>query len=360
MTAAAEKSLEPSALAQLDARARDIFKRIVDSYLASGEPIGSRMLSRQLPVALSPASVRNVMQDLEELGLVYAPHTSAGRLPTQRGLRFYVDALLEFGTLAREERARIEAQARNAAEEGGYESALARMTSLISDLAHGAGVVLSSKDDAKLRQIEFVRLDPERALAVLVAEDGSVENRVVAITPDFSAATLAEAANYFNAHARGKSLSDARAEIERAREASRGEIDALAARLVDAGLASWAGGERREQLIVRGQAHLIGEMRAEDDLERIRLLFADLETQTEVIDLLHRAETGEGVKIFIGSENKLFSLSGSSMIAAPLRGGEARIAGVLGVIGPTRLNYGRIVPMVEYAAQVLGELKRTR
>ena len=217
MTAAAEKSLEPSALAQLDARARDIFKRIVNSYLASGEPVGSRMLSRQLPVALSPASVRNVMQDLEELGLVYAPHTSAGRLPTQRGLRFYVDALLEFGTLAREERARIEAQARDAAEEGGYESALARTTSLISDLAHGAGVVLSSKDDAKLRQIEFVRLDPERALAVLVAEDGSVENRVVAITPDFSAATLAEAANYFNAHARGKIAQRKRGRISSAR-----------------------------------------------------------------------------------------------------------------------------------------------
>jgi heat-inducible transcriptional repressor len=361
MTVATEKPREPSALAQLDARARDIFKRIVDSYLASGEPVGSRMLSRQLPVALSPASVRNVMQDLEELGLIYAPHTSAGRLPTQRGLRFYVDALLEFGALAREDRARIDAQARAAADEGGYESALAQTTSLISELARGAGVVLSSKDDARLRQIEFVRLDPERALAVLVAEDGSVENRVLSIASDFSAATLAEAANYFNAHARGKTLSEARSEIERARAISRGELDGLAARLVDAGLASWAGaGGRREQLIVRGQAHLIGEMRAEEDLERIRLLFADLETQTEVIDLLHRAETGEGVKIFIGSENKMFSLSGSSMIAAPLRGGEARIAGVLGVIGPTRLNYGRIVPMVEYAAQVLGDLKRTR
>ena len=300
------------------------------------------------------------MQDLEELGLIYAPHTSAGRLPTQMGLRFYVDALLELGGLKREERARIEAQARAGADEGGYDHALTQMTSLISELAGGAGVVLTSKEDARLKQIEFVRLERDKALAVLVGENGAIENRILAIDADISAATLAEAANYLNAHARGRTLSEARAEIERAREAARGELDVLAARLVDLGLASWAGGGgRREQLIVRGQANLISDLSAQEDLERIRLLFADLETQTEVIDLLHRAESGEGVKIFIGSETKLFSLSGSSMIAAPLRV-DSRIAGVLGVIGPTRLNYGRIVPMVEYAAQVLGELKRTR
>ena len=345
----------------LDARAREIFRRIVDSYLGNGEPVGSRMVSKLLPVSLSPASIRNVMQDLEELGLIYAPHTSAGRLPTQLGLRFYVDALLEFGSLAREERARIETNARAAADEGGFESAVAQTTSLLSDLTRGAGVVLTTKEDARLKQIEFVRLDPEHALAVLVGEDGSVENRVVSTGPDMSASTLSEAANYLNAYARGRTLPEARAEIERTREAARGELDALAARLVDSGLASWSGtNEVRSQLIVRGQANLIGDMRAVEDLERIRLLFADLETQTDVIDVLHRAENGEGVKIFIGSENQLFSLSGSSMIAAPLRSGDQRVAGVLGVIGPTRLNYGRIVPMVEYAAQVLGELKRPR
>jgi heat-inducible transcriptional repressor len=345
----------------LDARAREIFRRIVDSYLGNGEPVGSRMISKLLPTTLSPASIRNVMQDLEELGLIYAPHTSAGRLPTQLGLRFYVDALLEFGGLAREERARIETNARAAADEGGFESAVAQTTSLLSDLTRGAGVVLTTKEDARLKQIEFVRLDPEHALAVLVGEDGSVENRVVSTGPDMSASTLAEAANYLNAYARGRTLAEARAEIERTREAARGELDALAARLVDSGLASWSGAsEARSQLLVRGQANLIGDMRAVEDLERIRLLFADLETQTDVIDVLHRAENGEGVKIFIGSENKLFSLSGSSMIAAPLRSADQRVAGVLGVIGPTRLNYARIVPMVEYAAQVLGELKRPR
>jgi heat-inducible transcriptional repressor len=352
---------ESSALANLDTRAREIFRRIVDSYLASGEPVGSRHLSRLLPISLSPASVRNVMQDLEELGLIYAPHTSAGRLPTQRGLRFYVDALLEFGGLAREERARIDSQVRAAAEEGGFEGALTQATTLLSSLTRGAGVVLTTKENARLKHIEFVRLEPEKALAVLVGEDGSVENRVVATPPGLPASTLVEVSNYLNAHVRGRTLAEAREEIEHAREAARGELDARAARLVDAGLASWAGVEEASrQLIVRGQANLIGDLRAEEDLERIRLLFADLETQTDVIDLLHRAENGEGVKIFIGSENKLFSLSGSSMIAAPLRAGDQRVAGVLGVIGPTRLNYGRIVPMVEYAAQVLGDLKRAR
>ena len=361
MTAPLDRPAEPRALAALDARAREIFRRIVDSYLESGEPVGSRMLSRLLPISLSPASVRNVMQDLEELGLIYAPHTSAGRMPTQTGLRFYVDALLELGGLAREERARIDSQVRAAAEEGGFEGALTQATSLLSDLTRGAGLVLSTKDNVRLKHIEFVRLEPEKALAVLVGEDGSVENRVVATPPGMPASALAEATNYLNAHARGSTLAEARAEIERSREAARGELDNLAAGLVDSGLASWAGvEEHRQQLIVRGQANLIGNLRAEEDLERIRLLFADLETQTDVIDLLHRAENGEGVKIFIGSENKLFSLSGSSMIAAPLRGADQRIAGVLGVIGPTRLNYGRIVPMVEYAAQILGDLKRGR
>ena len=352
---------ETGALANLNARSREIFRRIVESYLSTGEPVGSRHLSRMLPISLSPASVRNVMQDLEEIGLIYAPHASAGRLPTQRGLRFFVDALLELGDLGREDRARIDREVRAAAEGGGFEGALAETTSLLSDLTRGAGVVLTTKTDLRLKHVEFVRLEPDKALAVLVAEDDSIENRVI-VTPDgLPASALHEASNFLNARVRGRTLSEAKAEIEVQRRKARQELDEIAARLVDAGLASWSGApETRDQLIVRGQANLLGDVRAAEDLERIRTLFADLETKTDVIDLLHSAETGDGVKIFIGSENKLFSLSGSSMIAAPLRDGDHRIAGVLGVIGPTRLNYGRIVPMVEYAAQVLGELRRSR
>ena len=232
---------ETGALANLDARSREIFRRIVDSYLSTGEPLGSRHLSRMLPMSLSPASVRNVMQDLEELGLIYAPHASAGRLPTQHGLRFFVDALLEFGDLGREDRARIDSQVRAAAEGGGFEGALAETTSLLSDLTRGAGVVLTTKTDLRLKHVEFVRLETDKALAVLVAEDGTIENRVIATPDGLPASALQEASNYLNARARGRTLSEATAEIEAARRKARQELDEIAARLVDAGLASWSG-----------------------------------------------------------------------------------------------------------------------
>ncbi len=354
-------NFDAGALSSLNARSRDIFRSIVDSYLATGEPVGSRHLSRLLPISLSPASIRNVMQDLEELGLVYAPHTSAGRLPTELGLRFFVDAMLEFGAPTDEERQKIEAEVKAASQDRTLEGVLSEATSMLSGLTRGAGVVLTTKDNARLKHIEFVRLDIDRALAVLVSEDGAVENRVLPIPPGLPPSALVEAGNYLNARVRGRTLMQVRSEIETSRRDAKAELDELTARLVDAGLASWAGLEgESQQLIVRGQANLLEDLRAGDDLERIRLLFADLETKKDVIDLLSRAETGDGVRIFIGSENKLFSLSGSSMIAAPFRDGTQRIVGVLGVIGPTRLNYARIVPMVDYTAKVVGRMMQGR
>lgn len=345
-------------LPQLDDRSREIFRRIVESYLASGEPLGSRNISRIIPMALSPASVRNVMSDLEALGLIYAPHTSAGRLPTEIGLRFFVDAMLQVGDLAPEERKAIETQVAGAATKAGnVEDVLAQASQMLSGLSRGAAVVTTSKAARRLKHIEFVRLEPTRALVVLVGDDGAVENRVLDLPPGLPAGALAEASNYLNARIRGRTLGEARAEIEVAERAARQELDGLTQKLVTAGLASWAGMEGAEpQLIVRGQANLLDDLRAAEDLDRIRLLFADLETKKDVIDLLGRAESAEGVRIFIGSENKLFSLSGSSMIAAPFRDGNRKIVGVLGIIGPTRLNYARIVPMVDYTARVVGRL----
>jgi heat-inducible transcriptional repressor len=348
-------------LANLNQRSREIFRRIVDSYLMTGEPVGSRHLSRLLPMALSPASIRNVMQDLEELGLIYAPHTSAGRLPTEIGLRFFVDSFLELGDIGRDEREQIEAQVKAAFQDKNLETVLGEAMTLLSGLTRGAGIVVTIKDNARLKHIEFVRLEPERALAVLVGEDGSVENRLVPIAADLPASALVEAANFLNARIRGKTLADVRAEIEIARRTVEIELGALTAKLVDAGLAGWSTAVGpAPQLIVRGQANLLEDLTALDDLERIRLLFADLETKKDVIDLLSRAEGGEGVRIFIGSENKLFSLSGSSMIAAPFHDDERRIVGVLGVIGPTRLNYARVVPMVDFTSKVVGRLVQGR
>jgi heat-inducible transcriptional repressor len=347
---------ETRAIAELNDRSREIFRQIVESYLITGEPVGSRNLSRILPMTLSPASIRNVMADLETAGLIYAPHTSAGRLPTETGLRFFVDAMMEIGDVTSEERSRIEAQMRAAASGHTLETALAEASALLSGVSRGAGVVVTSKSNARLRHIEFVRLDPVRALVVLVSEDGSVENRLLDLPAGLPAGALVEAGNFLNARVQGKTLGDIKSEIQTRREEMERELDTLTARLVEAGLATTVGPADSRQLIVRGQANLLDDLKAAEDLERIRLLFSDLETQTDVIDLLSRAEGGEGVRIFIGSENKLFSLSGSSMIAAPFRDGSQKIVGVLGVIGPTRLNYARIVPMVDYTAKVISRI----
>ncbi len=342
-------------LAQLNDRSREIFRQIVESYLETGEPLGSRNLSKLITTPLSPASVRNVMADLEQLGLIYAPHTSAGRLPTELGLRFFIDALMQVGDLNDTERRTIEAQVAGAGKS--VENVLTEASGLLSGLTRAAGVVLTDKTNVRLKHIEFVRLEPERALVVLVSEDGQVENRVVNLPLGLPTSALTEATNFLNARIRGKTIVEAKAELERTLETNRAELDQLTKKVVEAGLASWSGGggdERR--LIVRGQAHLLEDLHAIEDLERIRLLFDDLETRREVIDLLGRAERADGVRIFIGSENKLFSLSGSSTIIAPYHDRAGNIVGVLGVIGPTRLNYARVIPMVDYTAKVVGKL----
>jgi heat-inducible transcriptional repressor len=299
--------------------------------------------------------VRNVMQDLEQLGLIYAPHTSAGRLPTELGLRFFVDALMQIGDISEPDRVAIEGQVAAAGKT--VENVLTEASTLLSGLTRAAGVVLTAKANVRLKHIEFVRLEPERALVVLVAEDGQVENRVLALPIGLPASALTEASNFLNAHVRGKTLTEAKAELEIALEAGRAELDALTQKIVAAGFASWSGGERDERkLIVRGHANLLDDLKAVEDLERVRRLFDELETKRGVVDILGRAERAEGVRIFIGSENKLFSLSGSSTIISPYRDTSGGIVGVIGVIGPTRLNYARIVPMVDYTAKVVSKL----
>jgi heat-inducible transcriptional repressor len=344
-------------LAALNERSREIFRSIVESYLTTGEPVGSRNLSRILPISLSPASVRNVMSDLEQLGLIFAPHTSAGRLPTELGLRFFVDALMQVGDINEGDRRSIEAQVAGSGAGKSVESVLTEASQMLSGLTRSAGVVLASKVNVRIKHIEFVRLEPERALAVLVAEDGQVENRVLNVPAGLPTSALTEASNYLNANIRGKSLAELRTEIETALAQGQAELDELTQKVISAGLASWSGGESKDrQLIVRGHANLLDDLHALGDLERVRSLFDALETQRGVIDLLGRAEQADGVRIFIGSENKLFSLSGSSTIVAPYRDSEGRIVGVIGVIGPTRLNYARVIPMVDYTARVVSRL----
>jgi len=344
-------------LAALNERSREIFRQIVESYLATGEPVGSRNLSRILPITLSPASIRNVMSDLEHLGLIFAPHTSAGRLPTELGLRFFVDALMQVGDLAEDDRRSIEAQVAGMGSGMSLEGVLTEASQALSGLTRSAGVVLTAKNNVRLKHVEFVRLEPERALVVLVSEDGQVENRVLPVPAGLPTSSLVEAGNFLNARLRGKTLAELRGEIEKAVVEGEAELDQLTQRIIATGLASWSGGESEERkLIVRGHSNLLDDLHALDDLERVRLLFDALEAKRGVIDLLGRAERADGVRIFIGSENKLFSLSGSSTIVAPYRDSKGRIVGVIGVIGPTRLNYARVIPMVDYTARVVSRL----
>ena len=345
-------------LQSLDARSRDIFRAVVESYLRDGEPLGSRNLSRLLPHSLSPATVRNVMADLESLGLIYAPHVSAGRLPTQQGLRFFVDAFMEIGDLSDEERRVIEAQVKASGSGQTLEHMLTEASQMLSGMSRGAGLVLAAKNEQALKHIEFIQLEPMKALAVLVSQNGDVENRVLDLPAGVTASQLHEASNFLNAHIRGRTLSEARSEIARLREETRAALDQLSQDLVERGLAVWAGaeGEAPARLIVRGRANLLENITAQADLELLRHLFDDLETKEGLVQLLGLAEGGQGVRIFIGSENKLFSLSGSSLVVAPYRDKDSRVIGALGVIGPTRLNYARIVPMVDYTAQVVSRL----
>ena len=346
-----------SGLAALDQRSREIFRRLVETYLETGEPVGSRTISRILPSNLSPASVRNVMADLEDAGLIFSPHTSAGRLPTQLGLRFFVDALLDIGPLDAEQKTAIDARLGKFDRGHRLEEALTDATNLLSGLSQCAGVVITPKHNPRLKHIEFVPLSPRRALVVLVGDDGTVENRSIEVPAGLPASTFTRASNLLSNRLEGKTVGEMQRYVRDDANVIARELDELTAKVVEAGLATWSGDEPDDKrLIVRGQAHLLESTAALADFERIRRLFEDLEEKHEVIRLLGLAEAGEGVRIFIGSENKLFSLSGSSLIVAPYRDGEQRIVGVLGVIGPTRLNYGRIIPMVDYTAKAVGRL----
>jgi heat-inducible transcriptional repressor len=345
-----------SELTKLSERSRTILRQIVESYLETGEPVGSRNLSRVLPMALSPASIRNVMSDLEQLGLIVAPHTSAGRLPTQLGLRLFVDGLLEVGDLTSKERRQIESHIAGK-HATSVDDVLREVGEMISGLSHCAGVVLADKQVTRLKHIEFVLLEPGKALVVLVGEDQTVENRVITLPQGLPPSALVEAANYLNAHIRGFTMSEARSRIEQQLQSSRAELDELTKRVIQAGLAEWSGSfDDRKSLIVRGQANLLKDLNAQEDLERIRHLFDDLERKRDLVQLLGLSESADGVRIFIGSENKLFSLSGSSLIVAPFHDERRKVVGVLGVIGPTRINYARIIPMVDYTAKLVSRL----
>lgn len=355
---------QPAKLSDLNDRSREIFRHLVETYLETGDPVGSRTISRSLETSLSPATVRNVMQDLEQLGLLGSPHVSAGRIPTQIGLRLFVDGLLEIGDISNEERQRIEGGLAGSEVERSSDVSdmLSRAGAMLSGLTRGASLVFAPKAEEAIKHIEFVSLSSDATLVVMVSESGAVENRVFSPPAGLTPSAMREAANFLNATLRGRTLSEAGAVIQEQIAARRRELDALAAQLVEQGLAVWSGeaGSHPERLIVRGRANLLESMDGEEELELMRRLLDDMERKEDLLQLLSLAEEGEGVRIYIGSENKLFSLSGSSLVISPYMDAERRIIGAIGVIGPTRLNYGRVVPIVDYTARVVGRLVADR
>ncbi|WP_374763112.1 heat-inducible transcriptional repressor HrcA [Yunchengibacter salinarum] len=343
-------------LTDLTKRNQDIFRRIVETYLDSGEPVGSKTIALGDGISVSPATVRNVMRDLERAGLLAAPHTSAGRIPTDTGLRLFVDGLMQVGNLSARDRAAIrghcEATGRS------MEDLLGEATKALSGLSNLASVVMVPKEHRRVRHMEFVSIAPDRALVVLVGEDDSVENRLVSLPPGLPSSSLVQASNYLSSRLAGHTLEEATRLVNQELSTRKAELDQLTSKVVEEGLAVWSGEETEEaSLIVTGQGHLLEDVRAVEELERVRQLFDELERKRDLARLLELAREGEGVRLFIGSETKLFSLSGSSLVVSPyMRGDSNELVGVIGVIGPTRLNYARVIPMVDYTARTLSRL----
>jgi heat-inducible transcriptional repressor len=347
-----------SKIINLDLRSRDIFKKIVETYLSTGNPIGSRTLSLIDEMGLSAATIRNVMQDLEGLGLIYSPHTSAGRIPTEGGLRLFVDAMLEIGNLNDIDQAAIKEQAK--LKNISVQDALGRASEMLSGLTNCAGIVLAKKITKAIKHIEFVSLDKERALVVTVDVEGNVENRIIEKPDGLTQSALTEATNYLNHYIGGYTIEEYKGRVEKELNVKKLEIDKATSEIVSAGLAVWSNGNNlnEKQLIVRGASNLISDTEDVKNIDRIKVLFDDLENKQDIIQLLGLAEEADGVRIFIGSENKLFSLSGSSLIISPYKDNSQKVVGVLGVIGPTRLNYARVIPMVNYTAQMMEKILR--
>ena len=342
-------------MSEMNDRSREVFRRVVEGYLENGDPVGSRTLTRAMSEKVSAATIRNAMQDLEFMGLLDSAHISAGRIPTQQGLRMFVDSLLEVGSLNGDDREKIDQTV--SSNQTDVTTLLDRVGSALSGVTHGASLVLTPKHEAPIKHIEFVSLSTDRALVVLVFADGHVENRVFEPPAGQTPSSLREAANFLNSFAEGRTLSELSRVMTQHIQDSRRELDVLAQDMIESGLAVWENeGDRSERLIVRGRSNLLDAPSEEADLERIRTLFDDLERKRDIADFLELAEDGEGVRIFIGSENKLFSLSGSSLVVSPYMNADRKIIGAVGVIGPTRLNYGRIVPIVDYTAQLVGKL----
>lgn len=344
-----------SSISDLNNRSLEIFKELVDTYVETGEPVGSRTLSRRLNVSLSPATIRNIMADLEEAGLLYAPHTSAGRLPTDKGLRFFINGLLQISTLEDYERQEFETRCRSTGKS--LNSVLEEATSVLSGLTQCAGIIMAPKTESPLKHIEFVPLGVNRALVVLITQDGLVENRVLDLPSQLPPSVLVEATNFMNSHLVGRTLSESHSYIQQQLFDDKAQLDSLSSKIVEEGVAVWGGSnDNGGSLIIKGQANLLNNVTVVEEIDRIRTLFTMLDTKEMVVNLLDASINADGVQIFIGSENPLFLQSGCSLVVSPYHNTQDKVIGAIGVIGPSRMNYGKVIPLVDYTAKLVGRL----
>lgn len=341
-------------ITELNERSREIFRYIVSSYLDTGSPVGSRTISKALDLSLSPASIRNTMADLEDMGLLAAPHVSAGRLPTERGLRLYIDGLMEIGGLSSEERARIEAEC--SVKGLSINEVVSNASGMLSNLSACASLVIAPKIEKPVKQIQFVQLEPGKALIVMVMKNGLVENRIMDVPLDLPETALLQASNYLNSKLDGQTLDEVQQTITTDINENKSKLDKIAADLVAKGIALPRSGGNDSRIIIRGQSHLLEDVKAIEDLERARTLLGYLEEQKNMLKLVDNVSLAEGVQIYLGAENEIFDQSGWSMILSPYRNSDEKIIGAIGVIGPTRLDYDRIIPMVDYTSQVIARL----
>ncbi len=339
---------------ELNERSRTVFRYIVDTYLNTGQPVGSRTISTHSGLQLSPASIRNTMADLEECGLLFAPHISAGRMPTDLGLRLYIDGLMQVGGLSAEERTAIEATCR--AEGRSFSEVLEQSSQILSGLSSCASLVIAPKTDNPIKQIQFVSLQPKKVLIILVLQNGLVENRVMDLDEAVDESALNAASNYLNDKLSNNNLKDIQKDILNDIRSHKSQLDDLTKKLVEAGLALPVDAEKTGHIIIRGQSKLLEDVKALEDLERARTILGYLEEQQNMLELLKSVEGAQGVQIYIGSENTIFDQSGWSLIISPYKDAAEQIVGAIGVIGPTRLSYDRVIPMVDYTSQLVSRL----
>lgn len=344
---------------QLSSRSKEIFSALVDAYIETGEAVGSRLLAKRAPCALSSATIRNIMADLEEAGLLYAPHTSAGRIPTEAGLSFFVDSLLECSDFEDDtaiEHTLEERLSEEAASGGEVDEVLEQATALLSGLSQYAGIVLSPKTDSILKRIEFVTLSPTQLLVVILSNTGHVENRLIPYDRNLTPEQLKQLSNYLSTYLEGKTLVEGLAWVQAELKKQQHRFTKEATRLVQQGLETWSRAHKPSSLILKGQANLLDAVEERNELDPIRNLFEAIETKQTMVHLLEATSNAEGIQVFIGSENPNFNVAGCSLVAASYRSADNRIVGALGVIGPSNMHYRQVIPLVSCTAKVINRL----